>query len=242
MRVIAGSSADPSQIDLTVFLEDLDAFSDPSVIVTEPASEVGHAPTMSYSSITGAWEGQISFSVTERGMGRIRASAAVGNSLARLQSTYRLQRVLNNQEHDVFSDDGNLSLHLAPDSLPGDEAFFVVMPPGASPGPAPPGLMLVGDPYDVTASGALTTLEQPAVLKLRYDDALITRLETLEGVGIYRWDPNTDTWQATPAVLDEGQKAFIASATTLGTYALLAPIPLPRLNYLPVILQTRSGY
>ena len=34
--------------------------------------------------------------------------------------------------------------------------------------------MLVGDSYDVTGSGALVTLEKPAVLNLRYDGALVT--------------------------------------------------------------------
>lgn len=33
-----------------------------------------------------------------------------------------------------------------------EEAYFVVMPPGALPGPLPPGRVLVGAPYDVTAS------------------------------------------------------------------------------------------
>ena len=65
-------------------------------------------------------------------MGRIQVDGASG-----LQTTYRLQRVLNDQRHDVYSDDGNLSLHLEPGSLPGEEAYLVVMPPGGLPGSAP---------------------------------------------------------------------------------------------------------
>lgn len=75
------------------------------------------------------------------------------------KSTYRLQRVLNDQDHDVHSNDGNLSLHLEPGSLPGGEAYFVAMP-----GSSPAELVLEGDPYDETASGALIELERPAVL------------------------------------------------------------------------------
>jgi hypothetical protein len=172
-------------------------------------------------------------------MWRIRARGAVGDSLVRLQSTYRLQRVLSDRSHDVYSDDGNLSLHLEPGSLLGDEAYFVVMPPGAVPGPLPAGLVLVGDPYDVTASGALVTLEQPAILTLRYDGTLVTLSSAPEGLGIYRWNPIGETWQAVPASLDEGQRVMAAPVTALGTYALLAP-PGPwmrNLVFLPLVLK-----
>jgi len=239
MRVFAEPSPDPSQVDLQIFLLDFGPGADPSVIVTEPGSEVGHAPTLSYSPGTATYEGQISFSATERGTGRIRAVGAVGGGLVRLQSTYRLQRVLNDQSSDVYSDDGNLSLHLEPGSLPGDEAYLVVMPPGALPGPLPEGLVLVGDPYDVTGSGALVTLEKPAVLRLHYDGALVTSASAPAGLGLYRWDPRGERWQAVEGELDEEQRVIVAPVTALGTYALLAP-PGPwmrNLVFLPLILK-----
>jgi len=239
MRVFAEPSLDPSQVDLLVLLQGFGPGADPSVIVTEPGSEVAHAPTLSYSPGTGTYEGQISFSATERGMGRIRAVGAVGGGLARLQSTYRLQRVLNDQSSDVYSDDGNLSLHLEPGSLPGDEAYLVVMPPGALPGPLPEGQVLVGDPYDVTGSGALVTLEKPAVLRLRYDRALVISASAPAGLGLYRWDPLGETWQAVVGELDEEQRVIVAPVTVLGTHALLAP-PGPwmrNLVFLPLILK-----
>jgi hypothetical protein len=207
------------------------------VVVTEPGSEVGYAPILSYSPGSDAYEGQISFSATERGMGRIRALGAVGGGLVRLQSTYRLQRVLNDRGQDVYSDDGNLSLHLDEGSLPGDEAYLVVMPPGMLPGPLPAGLALVGDPYDVTASGALAELDLPGVLKLRYDGALIDSSSVLEGLGIYRWDPNSEAWRVVPGELDEEQRALVAPVTALGTYALLAPSISPHVVLLPIILK-----
>ena len=223
MRVIADPSLDPGQIDLFVFLQNFGPDADPDVTVTEPSSGVNHSPTTwNYSPTTDTYEGQVSFSATQQGMWRIRARAAVGNSLVRLQSTYRLQRVVNDQSHDVYSNDGNLSLHLGPGSLPGNDAYFVVMPPGAVPGPLPDGLVLVGDPYDVTASGAVVTMTKPAVLKLHYDGGLVDQSIAPDRLGIYHWDPNTEEWQAVPGSLDEEQKAMVAAVTTLGTYALLA--------------------
>ena len=179
-------------------------------------------------------------------MGRIRAVGEVGGGLVRLQSTYRLQQVTNERSHDVYSNDGNLSLHLEPGSLPGNEAYLVVMPPGAVPGPLPAGLVLLGDPCDVTASGALVALENPAILKLHYDGALVNSSSAPPGLGIYRWDPTSETWQAISGNLDEEQKAMVAPVTTLGTYGLLAPPgswmePLPYGVFLPIILKNSEG-
>jgi hypothetical protein len=237
MRVIAEPSLDPGQVDLLVFLQNFGPGADPEVIVTEPGGDVSHTPFLSYSPTTGAWTGKVSFSATELGMGRIRAAGAVGSSLVRLQSTYRLQRVLDGRRHDVYSDDGNLSVHLEPDSLPGSEAYLVVMSPGALPGPLPAGLVLVGDPYAVTASGALATLERPAVLKLRYDGALLNSVSTPEELRIYRWHPSDATWRPIGGSLDEEQKAMVVPTTILGTYALLAPPRPPSRVFLPFVLK-----
>jgi len=170
-------------------------------------------------------------------MGSLRAVGTRGNSLVRLQTTYRLQRVAGDESQDVYSDDGDLALHLEPGSLPGAEAYLVVMPPGAVPGPLPAGRVLVGDPYNVTASGALVTLEKPAILKLHYDQSLVAGAPA--GLGIYRWDPNTDQWQWVPGRIDTEQAAVVAAARTLGAYALLAPagVPPTQRMLLPLILK-----
>ena len=164
----------------------------------------------------------------------------MGHSLVRVQSAYRLPRGVRGQSQDSYSGEGDLELHLEPGSLPGGAAYVVVMTPGAVPGPVPAGLVLGGDPYAVTASGAMVALEKPGVLKLHYDGALVGQV--LEGLSIYRWDPNSERWQAMPGSLDAGQKAVVATVTTLGTYALLAPEgpwtePLPNTVFLPIILK-----
>jgi len=223
MQVRAEPSLDPGQIDLLVSLAGFGPSADPVLVVTEPGGEVGYAPTLSYSPGAGTYEGGISFSATERGLGYVRAVGEVGGARVRLQSTYSLQRVGNERSQDIHSTDGNLSLHLDASSLPGSEAYFVIVPPGAVPGPLPEGLVLIGDLYDVTASGALVTLDKPAILKLHYDQALVNTESAPEGLGIYRWDPVSETWQAVAGTLDEEQKAIVAPVTTLGAYTLLAP-------------------
>jgi hypothetical protein len=238
MRVVAEPGSNPNQIDLLIFLQNFGAGADPSVIITEPGGEAGYAPILSYSPSSNVYKGQISFSATEQGMGHIRAVGAAGSSLVRLQTTYRLQQMSNNKAQDIYSNDGNLSLHLQPGSLPGSEAYMVVMPPGAIPGPLPAGFILVGNSYDITGSGALVTLEKPGMLTLHYDGALAA--QTPEGLGIYRWDPVSETWLAVPGALDADHQAMTAPVTILGTYALLAlPGPWngssPEIIFLPII-------
>jgi hypothetical protein len=223
LQVFANSSPDPTQITLSVFLKNFDPGVTPGVIVTEPDSEAGYAPVISYSPGEGAYVGAINFSTLERGLGRVQAFGKASNSVVSLQSTYRLQRAASISPTQLFSNDGNLSLYLETGSFSGNEAYFVIMPPGAVPSPVPAGLVLVGDPYDVTASGALATLNKPAVLSLHYDGALVNPAQTPAGLSIYWWNQYDKVWQAVPSHLDEDHKTMVASITTLGTYALLAP-------------------
>lgn len=239
LQVRAEPSPDSSHIDLLISLYDFGPAIDPIVIVTQPSNDrLGFAPPLSYNSLTRAYEGHLSLNAVERGTGRIRTSG----DLPLLQSTYRLQYVVNTQAQVVYSDDGNMSLHLEPGSLPSDAAYIVVMPPGATPGPLPADLALVGDVYDVTASGALTVLERPAVLKLHYNSVVTGAPAPPDRLGLYRWDGGA--WQSVPAVVDAKQAAVVASVRTLGTYALMAP-PGPWMEprhyiYMPVVLAARK--
>lgn len=242
MRVIAEPGRNPDQIDLLISLLNFGPGANPEVIITEPGSGTSYSPSAwNYTPTTNTYNGQVSFSASEQGMWRIRAGGTIGNTFVRLQSTYRLQRVVNTQSQDIYSDDGNLSLHLEIGSLAGSEAYFVVMPPGAAPGPLPSGLVLIGDIYDITASGALVSLEKPGVLALHYDGVLINSSSVPVGLGIYRWNPSSQKWQAVPGSSDEEHRVAVASVTVLGTYALLAPAGSKQGIFLPVIIKNVLG-
>jgi hypothetical protein len=145
----------------------------------------------------------------------------MSDSRVRMHATYRLQQVRNDRFNDVYSDDGNLHLQIDEGSLPADEAYFVVMPPGAIPGPLPAGKTLLGDAYDVSASGALTALEKPAVLAMHFDQFLLPDSTPAENMDIYRWDPLEGEWMALGAEVDEEQGALVSTLRALGVYAVL---------------------
>jgi len=237
MRLHAEPSGQAGWVDLFVYLHNFSSGADPTVLVTEPGGGPGQALTVSYSPESGIYQGTIALDATGYALANIRAMGEAEGGLVRLHATYRLQHLLNDQGGDVYSSDGILSLHLKPGSLPGNDAYLAVMPPGAVPGPLPEGWILVGDPYDVTASGALVTLEKTAVLKLRYDSLLLPPSLAADEMGIYRWEPNGKTWQQVPGTLDPDQQAISAPITTLGTYALLAPQAAFEQIYLPLVLR-----
>ena len=219
------NSTSSDQIDLFISVYNFENSAAPEILVTEPGSTSGHAPLLNYSSITGSYEGQITFSATERGMGRIRVIGGIHGNTINLHSTYRLQKVSKDRVHDVYSNDGNLHLHLEPNSFPASEAYFVVMPIGAVPGPLPEGLTLVGDPYNISLSGAVAALEKPGILTLRYDTAVVNQVVTPSNLKIYRWEADGNGgghWRPVAGELDQEHKTIAASLKPLGIYALLA--------------------
>ena len=223
MRIVAEPSPERGQIDLLFALHNFGEDADLGISISEPGDEVEYAPVIAYSPTTGTYSGQISFAATEQGLGRVRVFGSMADSRVRLQSNYRLQHIVNDRFGEVYSDDGNLHLQIDAGSLPASEAYFVVMPPGAIPGPLPPGMTLLGDPYDITASGALTRLEKPAVLAMHYDHHLLVEGVAAEDLAVYRWDPAEGTWVQAPTTEDASQGAHVGIIQALGTYALLSP-------------------
>jgi hypothetical protein len=221
LRVFAEPSPDSSRVDLTVFLEDFGLGATPTVVVTTPGSEVGQNPPVSYSPATGTYEARMSLSASALGTGRIQVMRDVQGRAVSLATTYRLQQVANHQVQDVYSDDGNLHLHLDAGSLRGAPAYLVVTAPGMLPGPPPAGLATVGAVYDLTASGALD--DKLGILTMRFDSVLLGSDRAAAHLGLYRWDPASKRWQAVPGQLDLERQELVAQVTALGTYALLAP-------------------
>jgi hypothetical protein len=236
MEVKAKLSQTPGQIDLTISLLNFGVGAAPKVNISEPDSRTIYTPTLSYNSTTDTYQSQISFNSNRRGTGQLWVEGQGGNAAA-LHSAYRLQQVVNSQDYELHSSDGNLNLYLNQGSLPGSEAYLVVMPPGGIPGPLPEGLSLVRGPYDVTAAETGTFIK-PVILTLHYNGAS----GTPAGLGIYRWDSGSQVWQIVPnSSLNEEHQAVVAPVTNLGMYALLAPPGSwnqgPSNVFLPVILK-----
>ncbi len=240
MRAEPGLSAD--QIEVLVALYNFGPGADPDILLTEPGSTVGHSLTMSYSSTTGVYEGRLSFSAVQQGLGQVRVVATPNDNLIRMYTTYHLQQIHNDRSQDVYANDGNLSLHFDTASLPGDSGYLIITPPGAIPGSPPAGMLVVGDPYNLTLSGAVVNLQKPAVLKMIYHQALLDAQWAPQDLQIYWWNPSSQTWEAIPGEVDEYQKAIVAQVTRLGIYALMAPgagtTPIQdEWVYLPVIIR-----
>ncbi|MCL4862650.1 MAG: hypothetical protein KJZ93_24775, partial [Caldilineaceae bacterium] len=230
LRLIpAANAAAPGQVDLLLSLHNFDPpvgdEGQPQVLVTEPLGQTAQSPTVRFSPTTGAYESKVSFSPTARGSGQVQVSGFAGGRAAALHTTYQLQRIAGEQDDDIFAGDGNLHLRVFAGSLPPGmgEAYVVVMPPGALPGPLPEGQRLVGNLYDLSASGAIGRLEKPALLRLYYDRALLSDAFDPAALRLHRWAPNTERWEPVTATLDAENQALIAAIQPLGVYALLAP-------------------
>ena len=79
------------------------------------------------------------------------------------------------------------------------------------------------NPYDVTASGALTVLKKPAVLAMHFDQYLLPNETPATGMDIYRWNPYEGEWVAHESELNAEQGALVTTVRALGVYAVLAP-------------------
>jgi hypothetical protein len=223
VRVIPNSGPTTGEVALTLVLHNFGTTVEPQALVTVPGSTQGFAPTLNYSPTRDTYEGQVTFSADTAGTGQVQVVGDDGGQLVQRQSSYRVQRVVRDAPGEVFSDDGNLWLYLAEESIPGKAAYLAVMPPGALPGPLPAGMTIVGDAYDLTASGALVALERPALLRLRYDPDLAAG--NPGQIGLYRWEPDRETWQPVAATLNAEHQTLSAPVTLLGTYALLVTTP-----------------
>jgi hypothetical protein len=144
---------------------------------------------------------------------------------------YRLQQASSFSDTNLYSNDGNFRLHLDAGSLPAD-TYFLIASPWGLPGSLPSGLDIIGEAYEITASGSLTSLDRPAVLRLHYD---ATAGSTFEGLAIYRWDANAETWLSLGGEIDPEQQDVAVSTTGLGIYALLGK-PANFNIYLPLII------
>jgi hypothetical protein len=221
IRIVPSVSPEPGQIALTVQLPGYDPGNMPYVRMTAP-NEDTFTPPLSYSPDLGGYTGEISFSAQAQGTGHIQAVGTGSGGYVNRHSTFRLQQITDDREHEIFSDDGNFWLHLPEGSIPATRANLIVMPPGALPGPLPAGMTIIGEAYDITVSGALTQFDTPALLRFSYDAAQV-HARVVPQQQIYRWDPTVQQWQALPSNIATERQVVTAPIRTLGVYALLQP-------------------
>lgn len=121
----------------------------------------------------------------------------------------------------VNSTDGNLQLTLvSTDTFP-SEAYVVVVPSYAAPGPPPLGHRLISSTYSVRASGAVLVADRPMSLRLYYSE------ETLAGadphtLAIFAWDAYHKRWDNLGGRLFYDQRYLSVATSRFATYALMA--------------------
>lgn len=235
LRVWAEPNGENTLLNVALYQFDAPANGQtPQLFVTTPGIGSLRTPTLSYSPVKQAYEGAISFTANQNGAGQLWVIGAAGGTPAQLQTTYQLQEAQNNMDQTLFSTDGNLQLTIITGSLPANQVNFVIMPPGAAPAPPPSGMTIVGDLYDVTASGSLIQLEKNFLLKLHYHNLNSGQDESQ--LKLYRWNAGEHRWETLTAMLNKDHRSLSTVATQLGIYTLMIATPtLSNQLFLPVI-------
>jgi hypothetical protein len=192
--------------------------------------------SLAYSVGEGAYVGQVSLAGVGLGSGEVQVSGVAGGQLVSINSDYNLMRVLDGQENDLTSEDGNFQLHIGAGSLLNHaDAYAVVLPTGSVPGPLPDGVGMLGSAYEVRFSGAATGLEKPGVLAMYHHPEVMGRATDL---AIYWWDGEAGEWERVGGEGSEVDNSVVAAVERFGIYALMGE-PLGELFdvYLPIILK-----
>jgi hypothetical protein len=126
----------------------------------------------------------------------------------------------------INSIDGSLQLALvSTDTFP-SEAYVVVVPSYAPPGPPPLGHRLVGCAYSVRASGARLVADRPMDLRLFYNETTLAGADR-HTLAIFVWDVFNKHWDNLGGRLSYDQidstRNYLSVVTPhFGTYALMA--------------------
>lgn len=200
-------------------------------ILTGP-DNVGPSAAIPYNSGTAGHQVEVSF-IPPAMSGHAKVLGSHTNQFFELNVDYRLQRALNISDTTLFSNDGNLDLHLEAGSLPLNIVNFLIASPWGLPGLSSLDLDIIGEVYDITASNNVTDLIQPAVLRLHFDGTAGTKFDNLR---IYHWDLQTAAWQPLASDLDAEHQSVTTTITELGLYALMGT-PSTYSIYLPVVVK-----
>ena len=173
------------------------------------------------------------FAADSPGLGTLIVGGLLHATSVSLNSGFLLSPVLPQAAQDFYAPGGGAWLHLNSDSLPDGAACIVIMSAGAVPQPLPEGKVAVGNPYSIYASGTLDRLDQPAVLRLFFDPALLPMGAKAGGLKIARWDGVA--WRIlADSAADPEREAITAQFDRFGIYVLLADSR-PATLYMPVI-------
>lgn len=207
--------------DLTVIVAGMGEGWTLSALV-RPASSGLQTIGFGYSPASGVYTGTASFAVASTGLGatNVRGVSVQGQQMA-VDIDYHLARVQTLVEQDFYSPDGDAWLHLDDGGLAVANVYLLLAPTGAVPEPLPQGRTALGHAYSLTASGALTTLDRPALLRLFYDPGALPDGADASALRIARWE--SGYWQPLASESDPDRFAISARIDRLGIYVLLAP-------------------
>ena len=121
----------------------------------------------------------------------------------------------------INSIDASLQLTLvSTDTFP-SEAYVVVVPGFAPPGPPPLGHQLVGSVYSVRASGAIVVADKPMSLRLAYNNTTLAGADP-HTLAIFAWDAANKQWNNLGGTLFSAQQYLSVATSRFTTYALMA--------------------
>ena len=189
-------------------------------VLTGPSDDsIGPANAIPYDLAQGDHRVPVSYVPPARA-GQARVLGDHANQFINMNVDYRLQQANVVSDTTLFSNDGHFKLHLTPGSLPVSAATFLIASPYGLPGPLPTGWGIVGEAYELTASGAITGFERPALLRLSYDPAGASGFLT-GTLAIHRWDFASGAWNFIGGAHDLERAEVAATTSRLGLYALL---------------------
>jgi hypothetical protein len=121
----------------------------------------------------------------------------------------------------IHSMDGNLQLTLASTDTFPSEAYVLVVPSYAPPGPPPLGHRLVSSAYSVRASGAVLVADRPMSLRLHYSETTLADTDP-HTLAIFAWDAYHERWDNLEGTLFSTQQFVSVTTRRFTTYALMA--------------------
>lgn len=213
---------DDHDLLLTVAGAGADAYM--TALVSPPGNPLGATVTLQSSGSTGVYTGTFTFPALSTGLGGVNLRG-VGGQAQRISidNNFSLVDVIQGREVDLFTPNGQAWLHLDSHSFVAMTTTVALMPTGAVPEPLPAGQTAIGAAYSIRASGAVSSLVNPAVLRLFYEPGQLPAGVDPAGLSIGWW--NGETWRALSSEPAADQRAVSAQITRLGIYTILGPVP-----------------